>query len=67
LDLSRCDLQKCDADILSLALNPLRENFQYNCKFKILNLSHNFFGKEGVKVIAEFMANNNQIEALDLS
>lgn len=60
-----CGLTKKDADLLSLALDPNRNNFL--AKLKVLNFSRNEFGKEGAKVIAKILEKNNILEVLDLS
>ncbi len=56
---------KCDADMLSLSLDPRRSNFL--SQVKILDLSKNLIGKEGAKVLAHIFEYNNILEAFDLS
>lgn len=65
LTLSSCSLNKNDADLLSLALDPTREGFA--SRIKVLNLSKNLINKEGAKIIASILEKNNIIEIVDLS
>jgi len=65
LQLARTNFSYKDADILALALDPTRAEF---CsKVRILNLSRNNLGKEGVKTLATIFEKNNIIEVLDIS
>lgn len=58
-------MSKNFAEILVLALDPRRDDFK--SKIKILDLSKNNLGKEGIKALAEVLPHNNIIEVLDLS
>lgn len=65
VQLGSCNLSVKDADMLYLALDPKREHFCSNVK--ILNLSCNKLGKEGVKVLSQIFVTNNILEVVDLS
>jgi len=58
-------IQKQDADVLSLALDPKRIGFV--SKIKILNLSRNLLQKEGAKILATIFKTNGILEVLDVS
>ncbi len=51
--------------MLVLALDPRRANFV--SQIKVLDLSKNALGKEGIKILAEVLPYNNILEVLDLS
>lgn len=59
------NLNKNDADLLSLALDPTRADFCSN--IRVLDLSKNAFGKEGAKIFATILEKNHILESLDLS
>ncbi len=62
----RCaNLQKNFCDVLVLALDPRRTNFI--SQIKVLNLSKNSLGKDGIKSLVEVLPHNNTLEVLDLS
>eukprot|EP01016_Furgasonia_blochmanni_P017442 TRINITY_DN2022_c0_g2_i2.p1 TRINITY_DN2022_c0_g2~~TRINITY_DN2022_c0_g2_i2.p1 ORF type:complete len:1150 (+),score=280.83 TRINITY_DN2022_c0_g2_i2:75-3524(+) len=65
LQLSKCSLVKNDAELLTLALDPTRPNFQ--AKIKTLNLAKNKFEKEGMKILAPIFSLNNILTNVDLS
>ena len=48
-----------------LALDPRKANFK--SQIKVLNLSKNNLGREGMKALAEVLPHNNILEVLDLS
>lgn len=57
--ISQANLSKQFADILVLALDPKRAEFF--SKIKVLDLSRNNLGKEGMKTFAGILVNNNII------
>lgn len=63
--LSSNGLSKSFAEILSLAIDTRRPNFV--SKIKVLDLSKNNLGKDGIKALAEVLPHNQIIEVLDLS
>jgi len=63
--LTNCSLNKNDADLLSLALDPTRQHYASN--IKVLNLAKNNLDKEGAKVLARIFEINNVIENVDIS
>jgi len=65
LQFKQCSLNKSDADLFLLALDPTRPNFK--SKIKILNLSFNNLGKEGAKTLASVLEKNKTLEVLDVS
>ena len=65
VSLSQAGLNKNMAEILVLALDPRRAEFK--SRIKVLDLSKNNLGKEGLKALAEILPHNNIIEVLDLS
>ena len=65
VQLQQCNLNRQDADILLLALDPSRKDF--SSKIKVLNLARNRLGKEGIKALAPIFEVNSIVEALDVS
>lgn len=65
LNLRCTNMQKHIAEVFVLALDPRRSNFV--SKIKVLDLSKNSLGKEGIKILAEVLPHNNILEVLDLS
>lgn len=53
LHLRLTNMQKNLAEVLVLALDPRRENFVSN--IKVLDLSKNALGKEGIKILADIL------------
>jgi Ran GTPase-activating protein (RanGAP) involved in mRNA processing and transport len=51
--------------MLSLAIDPRRPEFV--SQIKVLNLSKNILGKEGIKAIAKTLCYNQIIEIIDVS
>ena len=65
VSLSQAGLNKNMAEILVLALDPRRAEFK--SRIKVLDLSKNNLGKEGLKALTEILPHNNILEVLDLS
>lgn len=63
--LSQTGLGKSFAEMLSLAIDPRRA--QFKAHIKVLNLSKNLLGKEGMKAIGQTLVHNQIIEVLDVS
>ena len=57
LNMRSTNLQKNIAEVFVLALDPRRTNFV--SKIKVLDLSKNALGKEGIKILAEVLPHNN--------
>ena len=63
--LSGTNLENSFAEMLSLAIDPRRPEFVSH--IKVLNLSKNILGKEGIKAIAKTLCCNQIIEIIDVS
>ena len=50
---------------MTIALDKVKYDVKNN--IKVLNLSQNLLGKEGIKILAKFMSTNTSIETLDVS
>lgn len=63
--MSGTGLKNNDADFFTVVLDPRRANFA--SQIKILDLSKNNFGKEGIKTFSKIFEYNNILETVDLS